>query len=271
MMANLLRRWRLVAPLILLAACASPWAKHQNALVEYEQAGDWNAAISETKWLIDNSLLFAPQEQRSPASDADRYLMLADFSTRAGRVSEALDALREAMILDPSCAPSVRLKLDRLPLSPSERKRIETEFAWNLTALAPGSPGWLESQRVQGGCWSYRVKQIRIRQTLVERGDSGKQRRIIYDARPWHYDADLDTWRVDGGWMISAGGEIETLGGAASTRYQAIQKADGGFFTDSSVPPCHAAGWEGPFEVNGTVFVTTQLPTAAPPHRTAPR
>jgi tetratricopeptide (TPR) repeat protein len=225
------RAW-LVIGFLMMTACASPWNKHQQKLAEYQQDGDWDGAMEETQWLINNALMFAPPEERSPALDADRYLLLADCATRAGRTKEALDALREALMRDPSSAPSIRRKLERLPLSPAERKRIEAEYAWNMAALAPGDPGWVESQREMGRCWSYRVKEVRVRRSWTQRTEHGKEQRVSYDARPWLYYAEQDRWVVDGEWMTDAGAEMQVVGAAEQPRYRAILAADGGFLTE---------------------------------------
>lgn len=255
--------WLLVIAAI-AAACASPWSKHQQTLAEYESAGNWEGAMREARWLIDNALMFAPPEERSPALEADRYLLLADCATRAGKTREALEALREALMRDPTSAPSIYRKLERLPLSPAERKRIEAEFAWNMAAMAPGDPGWVESQRQLSGCWSYRVRQIRLHRQRVAQTERGRERQITYDARAWRYDVDTDRWVVDSTWMADAGGEIHVLGTPEPPRFQAVLAADGGFLTDGAVPPCHREGWRGPYLTDGTWFTTSELPTSPP-------
>src|SRR5438477_963039 len=85
---------------LLAASCSSPWQEHQKQLAEAEHSGDWDQALNETKWLIDNAMAYGPQAQRDPAAEADRYLMLADFATHAGKTSQAIEALREALMLD---------------------------------------------------------------------------------------------------------------------------------------------------------------------------
>jgi hypothetical protein len=258
------RIWLLILVCV-AGGCASPWSKHQQQLAQYESAGDWEGAMREARWMIDNALMFAPAEERSSTVDADRHLLLADFATRAGKTREAVEALREALMRDPTSTPSILRKLERLPLSPAERKRIEAEFAWNMAVLAPGDPGWIESQRQLGGCWSYRVRQIRLHRPRVTQTERGREQQVSYDARAWRYDAETGQWLADSVWTPNAGAENHVLGTPEPPRFRAVLAADGGFLSDGAVPPCHREAWRGPYLSDGTWFTTPRLPESPAP------
>ncbi len=265
-MSQHVRRLAWLVPLLLAVGCGTPWVKHERRMAEAESAGDWNGAMQEVQWLIDNAMFLGPKESRSREAEADRYLLYADFAIRAGHNKAAVRALREALMLDPTCAPSVRMKVARMPLSPAERERVDTEFAWNLTALAPGEIE-TEADRSGGRCWSYRASEIRIRGDQIQRTERGKERQLRYDMRPWRYEARTDQWTPEGDWLIDAGAETQVFGAPSQLRYEVIRAANGGFLTDSAVPPCHRNQWQGPFLPNNTLFVAPRLPAiSASPH-----
>ncbi|MBI3785127.1 MAG: hypothetical protein HY270_17185 [Deltaproteobacteria bacterium] len=252
------RLW--VVWLALLVGCTSNWKKHEIQLIEAERSSDWAHAKSEAHWLIDNAFVEAPPEERSTADEADRYLRLADIAAKSGDNKQAVEALRQALMIDSSCAGSVRTKLERLDLPARERQRVFEEFAWNIAALGPDDSGLLEYQREQAQCWSYHVREIRIRHNLVINTDHGRERRVSYDARPWRFDAESERWIQEGNWMLDAGSESEAVEGPPSGRYQAVVAADRAFYADGKVPPCHRDAWKGPYSENDTTFVATRLP-----------
>jgi hypothetical protein len=253
---------RRTAVLLVLVAlgCTSTWQKHQEMLAQHMESGDWDHATSEARWLVDNSFVHAPHDQRSPQAEADRNLRLADMATRAGNAKQAIEALRQALILDPSCAPSVQKKIDRLPLTSDQMQRVRSEFAWNMAALTLDDADLIEHQREQGRCWSYRVREIRVRHNLMQKTSDGKERQVRYDARSWSFDAQAGAWHPDGNWMIDVGTESEAVEGPQSPRYRAIIAADHGFYVDGRVPACHRDAWSGPYDTDGTVFVAARLP-----------
>ncbi|HVM98246.1 MAG TPA: tetratricopeptide repeat protein [Candidatus Acidoferrales bacterium] len=248
---------------VVLAGCTSEWKKHEIHLAQLEREGDWANAESEEHWLIDNSFADAPANERSTEDEADRYLRLADYAIKKGDSREAIEALRQALTIDPSCSSSVQKKLGRLPLPPRDRQKVIAEFAWNIAAMTPDDSGMLEYQREQSNCWSYRVRQIRIRHNQVINTERGKERQVSYDARSWAFDAAEGKWHAEGNWMSDVGSESELVGGPESGRYRAVVAANHGFYTDGKVPPCHRDGWSGPYDKNETVFVTTELPVGS--------
>lgn len=178
----------------------------------------------------------------------------------------AVDALRDALAADPHQAAAVKAELPHLPLPAAEIDRLEREFAWNVAALAPKDDAWLRGDDTGSQCWSYRVREVRVRHRRTLKGEAGMEREVTYDARPWVFDAATRWWHPDGPWIKDAGTEIELVAGPEQPRYQAITAADHQFYADEGVPACHRAGWRGPYDAEATVFVATHLPdsSAAP-------
>src|SRR5258708_5839103 len=93
--------------LLLLAACTSPWERHQKQLRDREAVGDYRAAVTQARWLADNAFSEAPADQRTPAAEATRYVRLATVAAKAGKPRVAIEALRQALTIDPHQAPAV--------------------------------------------------------------------------------------------------------------------------------------------------------------------
>ncbi len=252
-------RWCCVL-LIVAAGCTSAWERHESLLAEHESRGEYAAAVADNHWLIDNAFAQAPPEEHTPSAEAARYLRLADAAAKAGTARVAVEALREALTVDPHQAPKVRAQLDRLPLPAAERERLQHEFAWNIAALAPADDAFAIAGNDDTECWSYGVREIRLRLSRTVKSTEGTQRQVTYDSRAWLFDAQTQRWRMDGNWVNNAGTEVELIDGAAQPRYRALTAADHQFYADDRVPPCHRAGWQGPYDPNGTVFVAARLP-----------
>ena len=62
--------------------------------------------------------------------------------------------------------------------------------------------------------------------------------------------------------MNEIGTETEPVDGPPRPRYRAIVAAEHEYYADGAVPPCHRHAWRGPFEADGTVFVTLELPAS---------
>lgn len=245
-----------------LGACTSAWERHQAALREHAANAEWDGATAEARWLIDNAFLQAPAGERTTEADSVRQLRLAHVAAKAGDTRAAVQALREALTTDPSRADAIRAQLAALPLSVAEADRVQREFAWNIAALAPSDDALLQQQRVDAECWSYRVREVRIRRQRTVRTGNGLERQVTYDARPWVFDAGARRWSADGEWVNDIGTEIEPVDGPQRPRYRALTDADHEFYADGAVPPCHRGAWRGPFEADGTVFVATELPAS---------
>ena len=248
--------------LIGVAACTSAWERHKSSLHEHAANAEWEAATTDARWLINNAFLLAPASEQSPEAEADRQLRLARLAARAGDTRAAVQALREALTTDPSQASAVRTQLEALPLSPADADRLRREFAWNIAALAPSDDALLPQQRVDAECWSYRVREVRIRHQREVRTANGMERQVTYDARPWVFDAGAHRWSADGEWLNDIGTEIEPVDGPPRPRYRALIAAGHEFYADGTVPPCHRNAWRGPFEADGTVFIATELPAS---------
>lgn len=258
-------RW-LCLLLIVLAACTvplGPWERHQTQLASAEANGQSAQAMVEAHWLIDNALFEAPAAERQPQAEAARYIHLARLAAKAGRTKEAVEALRQALVEDPKQAGAIGGEIDRLPLPAERRNRLKEEFAWNSAALSPGYDGF-DAPDQGPQCWSYRVREVRIRRQWTVRTTDGPQHQVTYDARPWRFDVGSGRWQAEGAWMAEAGTEVESEAGLQQPRYRAITTADHEFYADDRVPPCHRAGWQGPYDTNGTVFVADQLPATVP-------
>jgi hypothetical protein len=243
-----------------VAGCVqSTWERHQTALHKDIASGAWKAAKAEQQWMINNATLQAPVEERTREAEGARFLRLAKLAAKAGDTRTAVQALRDALTVDPSQASAIRAQLDALPLSPAEEARVKAEFAWNIAALAPADEA-PQAAPADAACWSYRVREVRIRQRHTMRTTNGMERQVTYDAREWVYDAETHRWSADGGWVIDIGAETEPVDGPQRPRYQALVTAAHQFYADGAVPPCHRQAWRGPFDSDGTVFVAKKLP-----------
>ena len=245
--------------MVAAAACSSTWERRESSLAEHEANREYAKAIADERWLINNADHEAPEAKRSHAAEAERYLHLAELAARAGRLDLAVSALRHALTSDPHQAGAVRAALDKLPLSPAELENRRQEFAWNSAALAPsGAPA---GDHNGTRCWSYRVREIRLRHQRTVRAAEGLQRQATYDARPWAFHADSHQWQAEGPWINDAGTEVEAVDGPEQPRYRAITANQHQFFADEPIPPCHSGGWQGPYDAGGTIFVAGQLPS----------
>ncbi len=254
-------RWFAVVVVVAVAGCTSTWERHQTTFAEAEARGDYLQALSEQQWMIENAALLGPREEHTPEADAKRYLRLATLAAKTGKYRLAVESLKLALNADPTQATAVRHQLDALPLSPKERDRLNSEFAWNIAALQPGDDA-LQPEVEANLCWSYRVREVRVRQRTVSTPE-GMQRQVTYDARSWLYNSDAHGWRVDGEWMTDAGSETEWVHGPRRPRYDALVAPGTRFYADGKVPPCHRDAWRGPYDTeSGTIFVAAQLPTA---------
>lgn len=252
-----MRRWWLL-PLLAAAACTSAWERHESSLAKDEAEAQYSMAIAEERWLIDHASEEAPEGARSPAAEAERHLHLAQLAAKAGRLNLAVKELRRALTTDPHQAEAVRTALEQLPLPPAELELRKQEFAWNSAALAPKDEPHGDYGRTH--CWSYRVREVRLRHQRTVRTAEGLQRQATYDARPWAFHAHSRQWQVEGPWITDVGTEVEAVDGPGQPRYRALTAAEHEFFADEPIPPCHRRGWQGPYDSNGTIFVATRLP-----------
>jgi hypothetical protein len=251
-------RWGWILLFVVVAACTSPWERHESTLAKDEANAQYPSAIADERWLIDNADQEAPAAERSPAAEAERQLHLAHLAAKAGRLNLAIEALRQALASDPHQAGAVRTALEQLPLPPAEMERRKQEFAWNSQALAPADEPYDDHNGTQ--CWSYRVREIKLRHQRTVRTANGLQRQATYDARPWVFHADSHQWQAEGPWITDAGIAVEAANGPEQPRYRAITAAEHQFFSDEPIPPCHRSGWQGPYDSGGTIFVAARLP-----------
>ncbi|MFQ5667523.1 MAG: hypothetical protein ACE5I7_14020 [Candidatus Binatia bacterium] len=258
------RRCCLFLLLCWVVGCTSAWDRRQSLLAEHEGQGKYVEAAADARWLIDNAFYRAPPGERTSAAAASRYLRLATLAAKAGNAGVAVEALREAVRIDPRQGPAIRAQLEQLPVTETERTRLRQEFRWNITALAPRGLPSLQAARASAHCWSYHVEEVRKRRYRTVSTPEGKQHEVTYDARPWVFDAEAGQWRPVGPWKHDAGMETEDAQGPQQPRYRALLAPGGRFYASETVPPCHRAGWEGPYGANGTVFVATRLPSTAP-------
>lgn len=240
------------------AACTSAWSRREAQLAQHESDGQYALAIADERWLIDNAFAEAPVAERSSATEAERYLRLARLAVHAGRMNLAVEALRQALASDPHQAPAVRAAVAQLPLRPADLERRKQEFEWNIAALAPAEDSGRDPGDKQ--CWSYRVREVRVRQRRTVRGSDGLQRELTYDARPWMFQARSRQWQAEGPWMNDVGTEVESVAGPEQPRYRALSAAEHEFVSDEPVPPCHRTAWQGPYDASGRIFVATRLP-----------
>jgi hypothetical protein len=228
------------------------------ALQDARSSHNLEAAMREQRWLIDHAFEAAPREQRTRQAEGQRYLALAELTAQAGQTGETIEMLRQALRTDPAQHEAIMKQLNALPLSPKARRRVDAEFRWNLMVLLPGLPP-PEDDLLP--CWAYRVRQIQVSRIEVRQGTEGAKRVLSYDARSWVYDPDDDSWYPDGDWFDDIGAETEPVNGAPRPRYEAIKAADGGFFTEGPIPPCHRHRWSGPYDMErNRLFVTRELP-----------
>jgi len=248
--------------LIAIAACTpSAWERHQTMLHRHMANSQWEAALDDAHWLVNNAFLQAPEGERSRTAEAGRQLRLAQLAATTGDTKTAVNALREALTIDPTVAPAVREQLDALQLTPAQREQVKREFAWNFAALAPAEADPVPQAHTDPAeCWSYRVQEVRIRQRRTLRTTRGMQRQVTYDARAWAYDVRTHRWSPDGEWVDDIGTETELVDGPPQPHYRAIVAAEHEFYADGGVPPCHRQAWRGPFEADGTLFVAMELP-----------
>jgi len=256
-------RWFCVL-FVLLAACTSTWDRHRSKLYEHETNGQYAAALGDAQWLIDNAFYQAPPAQQTPAAEARRYLHLARLAARAGNPRLAVEALHQALAADPQQAAAVRTQIERLPLDASEIDRLKRQFAWDINVLAPSDDTLLGALREHEDCWSYRVREVRIRRRRTVKTADGMQRQLTYDARSWVFDVRSGHWNTEDEWRRDAGTEVELVDGPAQPRYQALEAADHHFYADDQVPPCHRSAWQGPYDPRGIVFVAVHLPPSRP-------
>ncbi len=233
-------------------------------MASHEGRGEYAAAAADARWLVDHGFEAAPESERSAEAEAARSLDLARLAAKAGNVPVAVEALRDALAADPHQAAAVRAELAALPVGPAERSRLNQEFAWNIAALAPAGSGALPDEPAAARCWSYRVREIRIRRSITVGGPTQKERQVTYDARSWRFDSASSMWSPESDWVEDAGAEIELANGPEQPRYRAIVAAPHQFIALEDVPPCHRAGWRGPYETNGTVFTAAELPGTSP-------
>lgn len=248
------------ALLILLAGCTTAWERQQSRLAEHEARSNYAAASADVRWQLANAFFVAPAQERTPAAEAARYLHLSDLAVKSGDPRAAVEALRDALTADPHQASAVRVRLDRLPLSANEIDRLKREFEWNIAALAPGADSLLHEAHDEAECWSYRVREVRVRHRRTVRTADGMERQVTYDARLWVFDMHSGNWNPESAWVNDAGMEVELVNGPQQPRYRAVVAADRHFYADDVVPPCHRAAWEGPYDRNGAVFVADRLP-----------
>jgi hypothetical protein len=245
-----------------LAACTSTWEQHRQAMVKHEIAGEHEWAVDEARWLVDNAFRYAPASQRTQRHEAGRLLRLSRLQATAGDTTGALSTLRQVLMVEPEAADVVARRIADLPLDEAARQQVQEEFSWNLAALAPQERLTPPSGGSSGGkCWSYEVQEVRVqRQRTITLGGR-TEHQVTYDARPWTYDAEAQRWALAGPWVGAAGTEMEHADGPPRARYRALIRAQRQFYADERVPPCHRAGWQGPFdEDRGRVFVATELP-----------
>ncbi len=252
-------RWGWLLLLVAAAACTSTWERHESSVAKHEANAQYPQAIADERWLIDNAFYEAPAAERSPAAEAERYLRLARLAAKAGRLNLAIEALRHALTSDPHQAGAVRAALEQLPLPPAELERRKQEFAWNSAALAPADEPDGDHNATQ--CWSYRVREIRLRHQRTVRTAEGLQWQATYDARPWAFHADSHQWQAEGPWITDAGTEVEAVDGPEQPRYRAITATEHQFFADEPIPPCHRKSWQGPYDTDGSIFVAGHLPS----------
>ncbi len=235
----------LVLAAVALSSCTSAWERHQQLVEQNRDAGNYPAAASAQRWLVQQAFYDAPAAQRGPLHDAARLLTLGNLLGQSGQVATALEAYREAITLDPYLLEDVLTGVGMLPLPAAERDAHMEELLRQAISIDPRSN--LRTQ-VQPNCWSYSVREVRLRRIWTRRAAKGLERVAIYDARPWVYDAEANRWRADGDWDQNAGEEIQPVGGQENPNYQALLDADGGFYADGVVPPCHAKLWRGPYD-----------------------
>jgi hypothetical protein len=256
-------RW-LCLLVVCVAGCTSTWDRHRTALAEAEARGDDARAMREVRWEIDNAFLQAPADEQTEAAEATRYLELAKLAAKKGKTGLAIEALREALTTDPHQGAAVRAQVEHLPVSTAERDQLKREFNWNIAALSPHYESHPGEEEAATTCWSYQVRELRIRHRRTVKTTEGMQHQVTYDARFWAFDVNTHRWSLQGDWVEDAGAEAQLVNGPDQPRYQAVTRADHEFYTDDTVPPCHRDAWHGPYDERGSVFVATRLPASSP-------
>lgn len=248
----------LICSVVLVGCAATPWEKHKEAYQQALAAQNYEVALEEQRWMMERAFSYAPPEEQGPKFEMDRQLDVARLAGRLGNVDEAVTTLREALQTDPNRYREILEVLDGLPLSPLERRRLNEQFRWNLQTLLPSLAIPAADEMP---CWSYAVREIRIRSDEVYRGLGKSERRITYDVRTWRFDDGRRAWRPDGDWLTDAGAEVQLTDQPPRPRFQAVEAANGGFLAEGPLPPCHLQAWQGPFDqAHNQLFVTQDLP-----------
>jgi hypothetical protein len=246
---------------VLVAGCTSTWEHHQQLVAQRTASGDYEGAVAAQKWLVDNSFLEAPTQEKGPRWDAARMMELGDLQGKAGQNAAAIATYRDILLVDPTQVENVLVGIGMLDLPEDKRNALMDEIVQNvqvidqrvLVGIAPTEPK----------CFSYVAHEIRIRQRDRTMGGQGFEHQVTYDARPWVYDVAHGTWRADGEWIADAGSETQKVNGPPNPKYQAVLDADGGFYVDGGIPTCHAGYWRGPYDqARHTTYVARHLPGA---------
>jgi len=248
-----------VVVLLMMSGCASSWDRHQELVTQRKADGDYLGAASAQKWLVDHSFQDAPSTERGTRWDGVRLLDLADLQARSGETVAAVDSYREVLRIDPTLIEPVLVGVGMLEIPEERRNALMDELVQNVVVI---------DQRVLIGitpnvakCFSYVAHEIRVQRRNRTNGPQGFEHHLMYDSRPWVFDAGHETWRADGEWINDAGSETQRVNGPPNPRYQAIGDADGGFYVDGAVPGCHARFWSGPYDqARQTTYVARRLP-----------
>ncbi|GIW42087.1 MAG: hypothetical protein KatS3mg076_2664 [Candidatus Binatia bacterium] len=257
-------RWGVaVAVVVVAGACSflSPresWRATERRVDELTAQGRYREALELQQWIVAHAFERAPEEEQTPEKEARRVYRLADLYGRTGDTVRALEAYREVLRLAPDRLEDVLVGIDLLPLPEEERDAIMETFVRNALAIEPGLvlPGQDSS-----GCWTYRVEQVQVRRIVTRNSQEGLEKVVTYDVRPWLYDARNKTWRPEGSWRTDAGSEVLGPGRVENPRFHAMLDADGGFFAEGPIPPCHQEAWAGPYDrTRRRIFVAKRLP-----------
>jgi hypothetical protein len=244
---------------LLLAGCTSTWDRQTQVVKERVAASDWEGAAQAQNWLVQNAYTDAPKAELGPRFEAARLLDLGDYLARSGQTIAAVETYREVLRVDPSQIEAVLVGVGMLEIPEDKRNALMDEFVQNVVVI---------DQRVLLGispaeqrCWSYVAHEIRVRRQDRSTGLQGFEHHIVYDARPWVFDVQRQTWRADGEWINDAGSEVQRVNGPPNARYRAVLDADGGYYVDGTIPSCHADFWIGPYDPGrGTTYVARRLP-----------
>lgn len=245
--------------LVVLSGCTSSWDRHKQLVETRRLSGDYAGAAQAQKWLVSNSFRDAPKSELGPQWEAARLLELGDLQAQAGQTVAAIDTYREVIRTDPTQIEAVLVGVGLLDLPEERRNALLDEFVQNVVVIDQRVLVGINPQ--QSTCYSYVAHEIRIRRRDRTMGAQGFEHHLIYDARPWMFDANRKGWRADGEWILDAGSEVQRVNGPPNPRYQAILDADGGFYVDGNVPGCHAEFWRGPYDqARRTTFTARRLP-----------